>query len=413
MWMARSTLPQSYKLSDGILTPDLTTKVGWTGSGNVALTNDTENFKTGAASVKLAITSAGGNGQILKDPFGVPPLHFGDVSFWYYVYGDPATTVASVSLSLFSTYATAYVYISIAGSAMVSGWNYYSGKVQTWGTVGGATWTNTFTAIRFKVTAAAGQTCAVSFSQCYFEAEYIPLVMWTFDDTYSAPHDAGFFQYLADKNQYATLYVSKNRIGANDAIYLTHDELDEIYAMGHGIGSHGTDHHDLTTMTRAAVAAELTENSEYLVSQGWPRCAYHVGYPYGSRNATVDLAMADAGQLTGRGVTTGSIRSGVFGGVVGDYTLPCVFGLGPNLTLEVAKAAIWTAKLAREHVIIMAHQILAEPDLEEGNDWSTSDAQALADFIQSIQLHSVSMDAYFIGRTNPRYQSLPVGRSPL
>jgi len=66
--------------------------------------------------------------------------------------------------------------------------------------------------------------------------------------------------------------------------------------------------------------------TNYLISNGMPRAAYHVAYPNGERNLVTDRAMAELRMKTGRMVSGRSTP--VADGLVNPYTIQA---LSPNM----------------------------------------------------------------------------------
>jgi hypothetical protein len=76
--------------------------------------------------------------------------------------------------------------------------------------------------------------------------------------------------------------------------------MQEMYAAGWDMGNHSYSHVDLTTLTQAEAQSELEQDIQYLVSNGMPRGARYLGWPYSEFNDATIAAAQDAGIIAAR-----------------------------------------------------------------------------------------------------------------
>ncbi|MBI5412318.1 polysaccharide deacetylase family protein [Candidatus Peregrinibacteria bacterium] len=127
-------------------------------------------------------------------------------------------------------------------------------------------------------------------------------VMLTFDDGYEDFYTRAF-PVIKKYHLRATLFVITGKL--DKPSYLTTAQLKEISDSGVvEIGSHTVTHPDLTTLSNAALAQELTDSKRALETMtGKPVVSFC--YPLGKTNARVQKAVAVAGYLFARTTSHG------------------------------------------------------------------------------------------------------------
>lgn len=103
----------------------------------------------------------------------------------------------------------------------------------------------------------------------------------------------------------ATFYLVTSYIGRPSA-YMSWDDVRQLAAEGHWIGSHSVTHRSATRLPSAEAAREMTDSRNAIAAQ-IGRAATTYSYPYGARNRTVQ-ALAQAAGYTSA-VATGAALS--------------------------------------------------------------------------------------------------------
>lgn len=120
-----------------------------------------------------------------------------------------------------------------------------------------------------------------------------PIIL-TFDDGYEDNYSE-MFPVLKAHGMTAVVYVITNEIGK--AGYLTLDELKEMQQYGLEIGSHTSDHLDLTTLDAHTQRRQLKESKTFLEWSGLSTI-YSFSYPNGAFNADLEKILREENYLT-------------------------------------------------------------------------------------------------------------------
>jgi peptidoglycan/xylan/chitin deacetylase (PgdA/CDA1 family) len=116
--------------------------------------------------------------------------------------------------------------------------------------------------------------------------------------------------------------------------------------------------------------------TNYLISNGMPRAAYHVAYPNGERNFVTDRAMAELRMKTGR-IVSGRTTP-VADGLVNPHT---VQALAPNMNTPL-KEVMHMVDMAIEHgatTFVVFHRL--ERTLQVPTDYSIADFHSFIDYV--------------------------------
>jgi peptidoglycan/xylan/chitin deacetylase (PgdA/CDA1 family) len=104
-------------------------------------------------------------------------------------------------------------------------------------------------------------------------------VVFQFDDGSESDHTHAL-PYLSQFDYPAITYVNTDDIG-NDG-KLTEEQLQELKSAGWLVGSHTTDHTNLSEVTDPAeIEAKVKDAKQWLVDRGFTEGARHFSYPYG------------------------------------------------------------------------------------------------------------------------------------
>lgn len=120
-----------------------------------------------------------------------------------------------------------------------------------------------------------------------------PIIL-TFDDGY-ADNFSEMFPILKAHDMKAVVYVITNQIGQKN--YLKLDELKEMQRYGIEIGSHTSDHLDLTTLDPQTQRRQLKESKIFLEWSGLDTI-YSLSYPNGAFNSELEEILREENYLT-------------------------------------------------------------------------------------------------------------------
>lgn len=120
-----------------------------------------------------------------------------------------------------------------------------------------------------------------------------PIIL-TFDDGYEDNYSE-MFPILKAHNMTAVIYVITNEIGQKD--YLKLDELKVMQQYGIEIGSHTSDHLDLTTLDAHTQRRQLKESKTFLEWSGL-QTIYSLSYPNGAFNSELEELLREENYLT-------------------------------------------------------------------------------------------------------------------
>lgn len=395
--MSRLALPQNYTKSEGTSIEDFDTLAEWTLISLGTKELDTINFKSSNASIKLT-TASGGITFVYKSISLDMSEKSKKISLWFYVYD--ADSVAQIIIGFSSGPVYSAKNFVLGTTQVHTGWNKFSIGRADWVNTGGDSWSNLMTQLRVTVKAKPGQIALVSFDSVLVDEETLPRCLLTFDDGYDDVYNEAF-AYMQPRGLKGTSYVPGSLIEGGTG-FMTKAQLAEMYASGWAIGNHTYNHVDMSVYTQAQAYAELKTNRDWLIANGYTRAADHVCYPVGGYNADVLLAMAQVGAKTGR--TTKSNYQ---------YTADHLYELtikeiSNNTTLEAAKSVVNSAISRQATVVLMLHKLVENPAVS--TEWSISNFRGLVDFLVARKIKVVTIDEWYEGLTNPRYQSLPLSR---
>ena len=161
-----------------------------------------------------------------------------------------------------------------------------------------------------------------------------PIIL-TFDDGY-ADNYSEMFPILKAHGMTAVVYVITNQIGQKN--YLKLDELKEMQHYGIEIGSHTSDHLDLTTLDAHTQRRQLKESKTFLEWSGLDTI-YSLSYPNGAFNADLEELLREENYLT---AVTG--EAGLNTLETNPYELYRVHIRKPRFGLTEFKFRLWKAE---------------------------------------------------------------------
>ncbi len=216
------------------------------------------------------------------------------------------------------------------------------------------------------------------------------MVSFTLDDAWESQY-VNALPILDAAGFKATFYMPSAPIQQGWDLFMTPAMVLDIVRKGHEIGGHTVSHPDLTSLTPAAVTAELTDSRNYLRAlTGQPLTAF--ASPYGRSNASVRALLRQAGFTTARGVNYDTQNSPVSDKL--DLRAVCV---DTAISFETLKAQILAAKANRSWYILCLHEVKLN-----GDDLSMTPArfQELVDFVRLSGVRVVTIEQGLVMMAN-------------
>ena len=421
----RSPLPQGYVLKQGTLIEDFENVTDWSKGGAVIndLLADPVHYRTGSAGLKLQVNDVGVGKFISATKYMSPiKINPGDViHIWIYIPDmNPGENIKTIEVLLSSHssgtwthyFSVGWVPALTAGSGFTPGWNHRTIQASAMVNNGGESWDNPMQGIRLRNWTQDNKTGYVTFDNMFFRQASVPRLVLSFDDGYDTVYSVAFNK-MNPLGLRATVYVTRDIItGDRPSNYgppLTPEHINEMYEAGWAIGNHTLSHADLSTLSQAQIEDELMGCYDWMLSNGWTRCANHVAYPYGTvlTQAMLD-AMAATYMVTGRTTLADNSIAGLDPTPVGNLYCLRSNSLGIPVSLATVQSYINTA-IARQSTINWFGHAL-ENGHATGCYWGATDFNSLVDFIMLNRIPCVTIDEWYRGLTNPRYSSLPVDR---
>lgn len=395
--MARNALKDNYEIRPGTLIEDFETIGEWTKTAGESIEADTVNVKTGSAALKLTSVN---NVSTYAKKVGLS-LDLSSVNrFAMWVYIDDVTKYSQVVTGLLYLYngGVNYYYSAIKVDRMQSGWNKVEFKKSDFIAGGSPSWASTFTEIRIRCLSASGQTANLTVDSLVIDRYTKPKVIVTFDDGNATDYTEAF-SYMETKGLKGVCFVPGENVGLAGQITLS--QMQEMYAAGWDMGNHSYSHVDLTTLTQAEAQSELEQDIQYLVSNGMPRGARFLGWPYSEFNDATIAAAQDAGIL--------AARTGIAGVTAHDNPPKLLMTRreGTNLLSVATMTGYVDEVIEKGGVLIFNFHDIIDP-ADDLTDVLPANFQAVIDYLKLKQdqgvLDVVTMSEWYNGLT---------GRKPL
>lgn len=401
--VTRSALPQNY-LRSQTLFEGFGTRTDWTVTDSQTIESDTTNYKIGSSALKLTCAAAGGAKKQLASPtdMAAKSRH---MSLWVYFYSDPATTVQYFKLSFSSTADPFYKQMNTAFSGVFfhPGWNRIEIARSDFGSNISESWSNQMRSMGIRIVPLAGQTAIATIAGLYVDVETTPTIQIQFDGASDTVYSVAY-PYMDALGLRGSIFLTSGWIGMADRMSLA--QLQELYAKGWTIANHTDTHPDMRTLSVADQLAQITTCRNYLVNNGMPKGQNYFVYPFGYYNDEVIATAKSAGTVLARTIVPNHES-----GEPGDMWQ--LNGRGTSLangdTLTKIKGVVDKAIDAQAQLALFFHA-LKTPTTDD-TDWTIADFQALIDYIVARKIKVITLDEWYNGLTNPRYQSLPVGRT--
>ena len=131
-----------------------------------------------------------------------------------------------------------------------------------------------------------------------------PKVLIVFDDGNIAQYNIAF-KYMQSKGIVGTAYINGYNIGQSGVVTLAN--LLEMYTAGWIIANHAYVHQNFLPLTDDEIRYQISQQINFLVSNGFTNGAYHLAYPGGYSDEDVYDIMNELGIKTGRTVVANLI----------------------------------------------------------------------------------------------------------
>jgi len=395
--MSRSQLPQNYIIRQGTVFEDFENISQWTkfGSGGT-ISADTTYKMYGSQSLRLNVTTAGSfviarktyaSSQDMRETSRV-------IHMWFYPVTTPSTTISEMQITIYETVATKFFSWTPSGSTFLPDqWNHIVLHRNVWANTGSASWGN-INAIEVRLTAASGQTASVCVDMWIHSQEQTPRCLIMFDDACDDVYTEAF-AYMNPRGLKGTIFVVPSLVGTSG--YCTLAQLEEMYEAGWSIANHTYSHQNLSTLSYNQIVDQIGRCTDWLISHGFTRGAYHLAYPYGGYNDNVFAAMDALGIKTGRSVLSLRLQNAPVDNykILMSRALDNASSLSTIKSLFIDRAISWG-----QTAFLHGHKLEAAAGT---NTWAISDFQALIDYIIARRLPCVTIDEWYEGLSNPRY----------
>jgi hypothetical protein len=181
-----------------------------------------------------------------------------------------------------------------------SGWNQIKWKADDLVLTGSPNLNAPFTKMRVRLEIAQNGVAEVTFDTFRKNDNQTPTIILIWDDGEESVYSK-IIDYSEGKNIIHNIPVISDKVGKtiNEVVgtltYMTLEQLQEAYSLGHEIVSHTKTHPNLAEQNEATIRTELSTCRDYLINNGMPSGAYCLVYPYNSTNDTVKTVATEVG----------------------------------------------------------------------------------------------------------------------
>ncbi len=420
--MAEMFLPGRYLTQPGqmISRYEQASDYAFAGAGSsIALNTDAQFIRQGSGSLKVTCNRGSAAPTNVRSTHAISILNpLGRFGWWVYV--TDYTLLSTITLAVYSTYNTDFYFQSYSfGDAdkQFNGWHWVSlARDQFGGTTGAPDWdAKPFTTVELRFNQAGATQVVCYIDACFAAFKARPkLILWA-DDGYESWHDLGLPE-VESRGLRATHGIIASLI--DEATYMTSAELDAIYQRGHDLVVHGATALDAV----GDIGADLDENQEFLISNGWTRGAFHYVYPNGVYQLSAgDTTIADAlrarGFLTARGTASPRNYNTAYGLGDAGYLLPIIGGQAADAPATLL-TRVGQAITRGDNCGVMFHRIVASG--ASGIEYNTPDLATFLDgvveLVEAGSIDVVTASQWWAGFASPGYGLGLIGgasRSPL
>jgi peptidoglycan/xylan/chitin deacetylase (PgdA/CDA1 family) len=350
--------------------PDQWQQGGWGNNAAVFTHTKSTNVHSGKRALKVQLTSyTDGDAKWYFTPQAIEGGKLYNFSNWYksnttsYVVADIAMNDGSHS------------YITLG--TLVKSANAWAKFEQQFSAPEGAATVTVFHLIRSVGQVTTDDYSLKSYNPTGFNR---PLVSITFDDAWASVHNNAF-PLLEQYNMDSTQYLLSGKTA--DPLYMTGAMMTAMKNAGHEVASHTIDHADLATLTSAQVQQQL-QTSKSSLKQLTGVTPVNFASPYGSVNQNV-LTQIKKYYGSHRGVIPGYNSKNYFN----PYNIK-VQNITNATTLTQVQAWIAKAQATNTWLVLVYHQVEANPTVPEEAQYNTTPAQ-LESHLQAIQASGLTV----------------------
>jgi peptidoglycan/xylan/chitin deacetylase (PgdA/CDA1 family) len=401
---SRQSVPQNYQRQPPITFEAFDDITDWVVAGDVggSIAIDHTYVRDGDANA-LRIHSMTANGTTATKTtnfYGPPGV------MWFWAYRDPTlnTKTAKVIFRWYTKYTDPQKYFR----AQVTCYHYNDGWTKCiilpndWVAYGEATWSEPVIRNRIYGLCPQGGEFDLYISPLYAHNDSIPKCVIMFDDSRTSVYDTAY-PIMAARGLVGTSYLNSSAVGLAGKCTLT--QLQELYAAGWAISNHGDVHDLYEYLPDETVALYISTCRDWLRANGFVRSADYFALPNGSYNARTAGILEDCEVNSARCSESGLDLYPYF-------NIRLMHGKGSGgLTVDAMIAAIDDAVQKGATVFPFFHDVVETPDPEDTTQCSIEYFTEVMDHLVACGISCVTIDEWYKGHTNPRYQSLPVGRT--
>lgn len=264
----------------GVLLDDFENIDDWfVGGINATKDADTVLFKQGNQSIKLNVVD-GNVGFIEKSGLNLDFSSEDIFTFWCYI--EDIDKKEGLALFIASQEDWSKHFYTGISFALLNGWNYVVFNKSQFVSVGGETWDNVMTNIKFRYAPTEGKSTSINIDDFRFGMVSQPKVIMTFDDNYVSQINNAY-PIMAINNQRGVLFSYTNAIGHPP--YMTLADLQTLKVAGWDISNHTASHKNLTI--DEGWESDIDAGYDWLVVNGFEDTAKFFAYPYGMWNDSV------------------------------------------------------------------------------------------------------------------------------
>lgn len=402
--MVRSALPQNWLKSSGALLQDFETLGDFTVYAGSTLSADPAHVVTAANSLKILSPAAsyGGASWTINQNFNDSDKDI----FRLWVYCHDAITITFYfhvsSVTNFMKYMQAYW----PNTFLKAGWNVLAFSRKQFTSVSGDSWANNMVRMRVSIYSASVEA-NVTIDSLYYDRSDIGSVIIDFDDNRKGVYTKAF-PYMEARDLKANVYVNPSAAGYDDR-FMTLAEMGELYDAGWCLCNHGWTHASFLDMTPAELIASIQQTDDWLHDNGFERGRKYIAYPFGVGyyDATTLATLAQIGPNL--------VRSTAKGGICGGDAQVDPYEMKSNAMGWPSAYTGYTPYIDQLLYAGLSYPCyihnIADVHVEGDGDWETSNFQGFINHIVDKRYKCLTWDEWHNGLTNPRYQSLPVGRT--
>lgn len=207
------------------------------------------------------------------------------IEVWLYV--DATSNMSSIKLSFYSGSSN---YIAALTFDVRSGWNNVTLPWSRFAPFSGATKAMSFDKVRYAFASGAGKTGTIKIGPISINKKSRPAICFTFDDSFLSDYEYAY-QILKKYGYTGLSYIMPGQVNGLPR-YLTHAQMQEMYAGGWKFGLHN----NINWINAGAVAARASVVAgRVLLNTLGVKTASHASYPENKYDASIISMLQEEG----------------------------------------------------------------------------------------------------------------------